>query len=58
MNQHVIPYRGNWAVKPARHSAIVVTKTQREAIERAKKEAKWYRSFVIIHRRNGRFRAA
>lgn len=58
-NQHVTPYPGGgWQVKGAGNSrATARTKTQREAIEKARTIAIHQESEVVIHRPNGQIRA-
>lgn len=56
-NQHVVPHNGQWAVKGAGNQKVThVTKTQSEAIQKAKTIAKNQKSEVVIHRPNGRIR--
>jgi hypothetical protein len=56
-NQHVVPYKGQWAVKGEGNSrATKITSTQNNAIEVAKGIAKNNNSELIIHRPNGRIR--
>ena len=57
-NQHVTPHpNGGWQVKSAGgKKATVVTKTQSEAIEIAKKIAKNQESELFIHNKKGQIR--
>jgi uncharacterized protein YdaT len=56
-NQHVVPNKGQWAVKGEGNSrATKITSTQDKAIEVAKGIAKNNNSELIIHRPNGRIR--
>ena len=56
-NQHVVPTKDGWAVKPAGSpKATKVFDTQREAIERGREIARNQRSELLIHRRDGRIR--
>ena len=57
-NQHVTPHpNGGWQVQSAGgKKATVVTKTQSEAIEIAKKIAKNQESELFIHNKKGRIR--
>ena len=57
-NQHVVPHKDGWAVKGAGNSkATKVTRTQKQAIERATEIAKNQNSDTKIHGENGRIRA-
>ncbi len=56
-NQHVIPYGSGWAVKGEGNKKVTkITKTQKEAIEIAKKIARNQGSEVVIHNKKGRIR--
>ncbi len=56
-NQHVVSHEDGWAVKGAGNERVTATyKYQDDAIERAKKIAKNYKSSVIIHGRDGKIR--
>ena len=56
-SQHVVKYPDGWAVKGAGNSkATKVTKTQKEAIERAEEIARNQRTDTKIHGRNGKIR--
>jgi len=56
-NQHVIPHPKGWAVKGEGNKKVTkITKTQKEAIEIAKKIAKNQGSEVVIHNRKGQIR--
>ncbi|WP_305811994.1 DUF2188 domain-containing protein [Photobacterium leiognathi] len=57
-NQHVVKHPDGWAVKGAgNNKATKVTKTQKEAIERAEEIARNQRTDTKIHGRNGKIRA-
>ena len=57
-NQHVVPHSQGWAVKGAGNKrATVVTKTQKEAENRATTIAKNQKSDTKIHGRDGKIRA-
>lgn len=57
-NQHVVKHPDGWAVKGAGNSKVTkVTKTQKEAIERAEEIARNQRTDTKIHGRNGQIRA-
>ena len=54
---HVVPHREGWATK--KEGAVragSVHDTQRDAIERAKEQAKREKTEVVIHRKDGRIR--
>ena len=57
-NQHVVPHKdGGWQVKGAGNSrATVRTKTQKEAIDIARKISRNQDSELVIHRQDGRIR--
>ncbi|WP_420442274.1 DUF2188 domain-containing protein [Candidatus Palauibacter sp.] len=56
-NQHVVPAKDGWAVKPAGSpKATKVFDTQREAIARGREIATNQRSELLIHGRDGRIR--
>ena len=57
-NQHVVPHKdGGWQVKGAGNSrATVRTKTQKEAIDIARKISRNQDSELVIHRPDGRIR--
>lgn len=57
-NQHVTPHsKGGWQVKGAGNiKATVITKTQKDAISKAKDIAISKGSEVVIHGKNGRIR--
>lgn len=57
-NQHVTPHRkGGWQVIGAGNErATVRTRTQGEAIERAREIARNQESELLVHGRNGRIR--
>ena len=56
-NQHVVPRPKGWAVKAETNQrATSVHRTQREAIDAARRVAVNNRSEVIIHGRDGRIR--
>ena len=53
-NQHVIPHGREWAVKGEGNKRVtVVTKTKKEAMQRAKEIAKRRKSEVVIHNKDG-----
>lgn len=57
-NQHVVKHPDGWAVKGAGNSkATKVTKTQKEAIDRAEEIARNQRTDTKIHGRDGKIRA-
>lgn len=54
---HVVPHKDGWATKKeGADRAGVVVDTQREAIERAREQAKRERVEVVIHRKDGTIR--
>jgi Uncharacterized protein conserved in bacteria (DUF2188) len=55
---HVLPRDGGWAVKPegGRNASSVVYSTQREAIDRARENARSHGGELVIHGRDGRIR--
>ncbi len=56
-NQHVVPYKGKWAVKGEGNKKVTkVTDTQREAIERARGIAKNKKVEVVVHNKKGKIR--
>ena len=56
-NQHVVPHKDGWAVKPAGGDrASSVHDTQSEAIDRARGIAQNQNSELFIHGRDGRIR--
>jgi hypothetical protein len=56
-HQHVVPYKGNWAIKMEGSEKVTeIFDNQEEAIERAKIIAYNHRSDVIIHRKDGTIR--
>ncbi|ENT7212423.1 DUF2188 domain-containing protein [Vibrio parahaemolyticus] len=57
-NQHVVKHPDGWAVKGAgNNKATKVTKTQKEAIQRAEEIARNQRTDTKIHGRDGKIRA-
>ncbi|MFM2621612.1 hypothetical protein B6K85_26105 [Vibrio sp. V1B] len=57
-NQHVVKHPDGWAVKGAgNNKATKVTKTQKEAIERAEEIARNQRTDTKIHGRDGKIRS-
>ncbi|WP_336928779.1 DUF2188 domain-containing protein [Vibrio cholerae] len=57
-NQHVVKHPDGWAIKGAgNNKATKVTKTQKEAIERAEEIARNQRTDTKIHGRDGKIRA-
>lgn len=56
-NQHVDKHNDGWAVKGEGNSkATVVTKTQEQAIERARNISRNQESELLIHGKNGKIR--
>lgn len=56
-NQHVVPRDDGWGVRGAGNSRDTArTRTQGEAIDRAREIAKNQSSEVVIHRSNGQIR--
>ncbi len=56
-NQHVVPYKGKWAVRGAGNVRVTsVHETQGEAIEKARQIAINQESEVVIHGRSGKIR--
>ena len=56
-NQHVVPVGNGWAVKhPGQERASVITSSQKEAIEYARKLARNEHADLIIHGRDGKIR--
>ena len=56
-NQHVVPYRGRWAVRGAgSQRATSIHETQRDAIRSARDTAIRQGTEVVIHRPNGKIR--
>ena len=56
-NQHVVPYKGKWAVKGEGNKKVTkITDTQKEALEIAKEIAKNKNAEVVIHKKNGQIR--
>jgi uncharacterized protein YdaT len=54
---HVVPHNGGWATRKEGADRVgVVVDTQKEAIERARDQAKRERVEVVIHRRDGTIR--
>lgn len=54
---HVVPHPGGWATKTEGASrAGTVTDTQRQAIDRAREQAKRQGVEVVIHRKDGTIR--
>ena len=54
---HVVPHNGDWATKKeGAGRAGSVHGTQRDAIERAREQAKREKVEVVIHRPNGEIR--
>lgn len=54
---HVVPHKKGWATKKeGAERAGSVHDTQRDAIERAKEQAKRENTEVVIHRKDGRIR--
>ncbi len=56
-NQHVVPYKGRWAVRGAgSRKASSVHRTQKEAIRSARNTAIRQKTEVVIHRPSGQIR--
>lgn len=56
-NQHVVPQKGQWAVKPAGGSRTTArTETQGEAIRIAREISRNQGTELFIHGRDGRIR--
>lgn len=56
-NQHVIPVGAGWGVKGEKNArASVITTTQSQAIDYARKLAKQQGSELVIHGRDGKIR--
>ena len=56
-NQHVVPHREGWAVRPARGSRpSSIHQTQRDAIDRAREISRNQGSELIVHGEDGRIR--
>ena len=56
-HQHVVPYRGDWAVRREGNKRITSKhRKQSTAINKAKRLARKYKADVIIHRRGGGIR--
>jgi uncharacterized protein YdaT len=54
---HVVPHKDGWATrKEGADRAGAVTDTQKEAIERAREQARRDKVEVVIHRKDGRIR--
>jgi uncharacterized protein YdaT len=54
---HVVPHKDGWATKKeGADRAGAVTDTQKEAIERAREQARRDKVEVVIHRKDGRIR--
>ena len=57
-NQHVTPKDNQWQVKgEGNKKATVITKTQSDAIDHARKISQNQKSELIIHGRDGRIRS-
>lgn len=53
-NQHVVPYKNDWAVRGEKNSRVTsVTDTQAKAINIARNIARNNQSEVVIHNRQG-----
>lgn len=53
-NQHVVPYKNDWAVRGANNSRVTsVQETQAKAIGIARQIAQRNHSEVVIHKPNG-----
>jgi len=56
-NQHVIPYKGKWAVRGEGNKKVTkVADTQKEAIKIAKEIAKNKSAEVVIHNKKGQIK--
>ena len=56
-HQHVVPYKGDWAVRREGNKRITSKyRKQSTAIRKAKRLAKKYKADVIIHRPDGTIR--
>ena len=56
-NQHVVPYKGKWAVRGEGNKKVTkVTTTQKEAENIAREIAKNQKAEVVIHGRDGKIR--
>ncbi|MCF8350513.1 MAG: DUF2188 domain-containing protein [Bacteroidales bacterium] len=56
-NQHIIKHPDGWAVKGAgNRKATKVAQTRKEMISKGRKIAKYQKSEVIIHGKNGQIR--
>ncbi|WGD34296.1 DUF2188 domain-containing protein [Olleya sp. YS] len=56
-HQHVVPYKGNWAVRREGNKRITSKhRKQSTAINKAKRIAKQRKADVIIHRQDGTIR--
>lgn len=56
-NQHVVPYKGSWAVRGAGNERVTSTHDTQAAAARAAREiAINQKSEVVIHRPNGEIR--
>ena len=56
-NQHVVPHKKGWAVKPAgSNKPTNIVPTQREAINIARNRARRQESELLIHNKQGRIR--
>lgn len=57
-NQHVVPSQGQWAIRPAGGARVTARfRTQRAAIQRARRIARRQRCELLVHGRDGRIRA-
>lgn len=56
-NQHVVPHKEGWAVKPeGGEKASSVHRTQAEAIARGREVARTQGKELLVHGRNGQIR--
>ena len=56
-NQHVVPHGNGWAVKgEGNKRATIVTNTQKEAIQHARKISRNQETELFIHRKDGTIR--
>lgn len=56
-NQHVVPHTDGWAVKPAGvDRASSIHRTQKDAIDQARKTSRNQGTELLVHDRKGRIR--
>ena len=57
-NQHVVPHKDGWAVKPEGASkATTVTSTKKEAVSNATVKAKNQKSELVVHGKDGKIQS-